>query len=146
MPKSVYDFVMAEFNRLKAISSNNPDYPVIINYINYVVNLPWNMSTEESLDLAKAKLVQSFNKLNSFNIKSNYCFSGQVLEANHYGIDKVKTRILQFIAVRILNPQITSPILCFIGPPGVGKTTVAKAIAESLNRRLQRLINMLFFK
>lgn len=63
MPKNVYDFILAEFNRLKAISCNNPDYPVIINYINYVVNLPWNIRTEETLDLENAKLVQSFTSL-----------------------------------------------------------------------------------
>jgi len=66
------------------------------------------------------------------------------LSLNHYGIDKVKKRILQFIAVRILNPERRGPILCFIGPPGVGKTTIAKAIANSLNRTYKRFIEFNF--
>ncbi|VVC46344.1 Lon protease, bacterial/eukaryotic-type,ATPase, AAA-type, core,Lon, substrate-binding domain,Peptidase [Cinara cedri] len=118
MPKSVYDLILNEFNRLKLINTISPEYTIILNYVSYVVNLPWNKSTKETLDLEKTK---------------------NVLELNHYGMDKVKKRIIQFIAVRILNPEIRSPILCLIGPPGVGKTTIAKTIANSLNRTFKRI-------
>jgi len=69
---------------------------------------------------------------------NNYVINLQVLMLNHYGMDKIKKRILEFIAVKILNPERRGPILCFIGPPGVGKTTIAKAIADSLNRNFKR--------
>ncbi|VVC36708.1 Hypothetical protein CINCED_3A004038 [Cinara cedri] len=118
LSKPINDLIMKEFNRLKEMNSYHPDYSVFLNYINYVINLPWNKITKESLDLKKAK---------------------NVLELNHYGMEKVKNRILQFIAVRILNPKLRGPILCFIGPPGVGKTTIAKTIADSLNRSFKRI-------
>lgn len=138
MPNPVNDLIMNEFNKLKEMSGGHPDYSIFLNYVSYVVNLPWNKTTEESLDLEKAKKVQT--TIQSWIVLKliNLFFSSQVLELNHYGMDKVKNRILQFIAVRIMNPQRRGPILCFIGPPGVGKTTIAKTIADSLNRTFKR--------
>ncbi|KAF0772871.1 lon protease 2, peroxisomal-like [Aphis craccivora] len=118
MPIPVHKEIMKEFKRLHEMSTSNPDYSVLINYISYVANLPWNKRTEETLDLEKAK---------------------NMLKLNHYGMDKVKNRILQFIAVKILNPDRRGPILCFVGPPGVGKTSIVKAIASSLNRTFRRI-------
>lgn len=118
MPTSIHKMIMKEFKRLCEMNTSNPDYSVSINYISYVANLPWNKRTNETLDLEKAK---------------------NVLKSNHYGMEKVKNRILQFIAVKILNPDRRGPILCFIGPPGVGKTSIAKAIASSLNRTFKRI-------
>ncbi|KAL4097954.1 hypothetical protein QTP88_022636 [Uroleucon formosanum] len=118
MPSSIHKVIMKEFKRLCEMNTSNPDYSVSINYISYVANLPWDKRTNESLDLEKAK---------------------NVLKSNHYGMEKVKNRILQFIAVKILNPDRRGPILCFIGPPGVGKTSIAKAIASSLNRTFKRI-------
>lgn len=118
MPPPIHQIIMKEFRRLQEMSTSNPDYSVSINYISYVAKLPWNKRTIETLDLEKAK---------------------NVLKSNHYGMDKVKNRILQFIAVKILNPGRRGPILCFIGPPGVGKTSIAKAIASSLNRTFKRI-------
>ncbi|XP_029341302.1 uncharacterized protein LOC115033013 [Acyrthosiphon pisum] len=118
MPTSIHKMIMNEFKRLCVMSTSNSDYSVSIDYISYVANLPWNKRTNETLDLEKAK---------------------SVLKSNHYGMEKVKNRILQFIAVKILNPDRRGPILCFIGPPGVGKTSIAKAIASSLNRTFKRI-------
>ncbi|CAH1738862.1 lon protease homolog 2, peroxisomal-like isoform X1 [Aphis gossypii] len=118
MPIPVHKEIMKEFKRLNEMSTSNPDYSVLINYISYVANLPWNKRTEETLDLEKAK---------------------NMLKLNHYGMDKVKNRILQFIAVKILNPDRRGPILCFVGPPGVGKTSIVKAIASSLSRTFKRI-------
>ncbi|XP_025191640.1 lon protease homolog 2, peroxisomal-like isoform X2 [Melanaphis sacchari] len=118
MPTPIHKVIMKEFKRLNEMNSSNPDYSVFINYISYVANLPWNKRSKETLDLEKAK---------------------NMLKSNHYGMDKVKNRILQFIAVKILNPDRRGPILCFVGPPGVGKTSIVKAIASSLNRTFKRI-------
>ncbi|XP_025410436.1 lon protease homolog 2, peroxisomal-like [Sipha flava] len=118
MPAPVYDVIIKDFNRLLKMNSFQSDYSVYLNYVNYVVNLPWNKSTKETLDLEKAR---------------------NVLQLEHYGMDEVKKRIIQFIAVKILNPERRGPILCLIGPPGVGKTTIAKAIGDSLNRTFKRI-------
>jgi ATP-dependent Lon protease len=107
-----------ELKRLAHIPSASPEYSVIISYVEMLADLPWKKVTEDSTDLAHAEAV---------------------LERDHYGLEKVKRRILEFLAVRKLNPGGRSPILCFYGPPGVGKTSLGQSIAEALGRQFSRI-------
>ncbi|XP_050426278.1 lon protease homolog 2, peroxisomal-like [Adelges cooleyi] len=118
IPKQIINILLKEINSLKQMGFGNPDYSMTYNYICFIANLPWGKFSDETLDLTKTK---------------------KILQANHYGMKDLKQRILQFIAVRKLNPSIPGPILCFCGPPGVGKTTIAKSIAKSLGRKFQRV-------
>ena len=94
------------------------EYTVTRTYLDWVVSLPWNKRTEVEIDLAKAK---------------------EVLDNDHYDLEKVKDRILEYLAVRKMKPDIKGPILCFVGPPGVGKTSLGKSIASALGRQFHRL-------
>lgn len=118
MPPKVEDEAMRELDRLAKLSPMSPDYGVIRTYLEWVCELPWSISTTDLLDIRKAQ---------------------KILEKDHYGLDKVKKRILEFLAVRKLNPAGKSPILCFIGPPGVGKTSLGKSIARAMNRKFVRV-------
>ena len=91
---------------------------VIRNYLDVCLELPWNKSTRERADVAQAR---------------------KILDKEHYGLDKVKERVLEFIAVRQLNPDAKGRILCLVGPPGVGKTSVAMSVARAMNRKCARL-------
>ncbi|MCE5341693.1 MAG: endopeptidase La [Planctomycetaceae bacterium] len=118
MPQKVEQEAMREFDRLTKLSPMSPDYGVIRTYLDWICELPWNTSTTDLLNIRKAQ---------------------KILEKDHYGLEKIKKRILEFLAVRKLNPTGKSPILCFIGPPGVGKTSLGKSIARAMNRKFVRV-------
>ena len=118
LPQEVYDKAMKELSRLDKINPSSPDYSVILNYLDWILDLPFGKSTVDREDLAAAKAI---------------------LDADHFGLDKVKERITEYIAVLHLTKQIKGPILCFVGPPGVGKTSVATSIARALDRKFVRM-------
>jgi ATP-dependent Lon protease len=110
--------VLHELDRLSRMSPAAAEYTVTRTYLDWVVSLPWSKRSEGEIDLARAK---------------------EVLDNDHYDLEKVKDRILEFLAVRKMKPDIKSPILCFMGPPGVGKTSLGKSIATALGRKFHRL-------
>ena len=114
----VYDKLMEETDRLFKMPPNSHESSVIRTYLDTCLALPWNKSTVEKIDLEKAK---------------------KQLDKNHYGLEKVKDRILELLAVRKLAPDIKGQILCFVGPPGVGKTSIAKDIAIAMGRKYTRI-------
>merc|ERR1711962_45787 len=118
LPEKALKAAAREFKRLKKMSPQMPEYPMLRHYLELVTELPWNKSSEEKIDIHRAR--------------------GD-LDADHYALDSVKRRVLEFLAVRKLNPQLTGPILCFAGPPGVGKTSIAKSIARTLGREFHRI-------
>ncbi|MFA5573566.1 MAG: endopeptidase La [Brumimicrobium sp.] len=107
-----------ELNRLQRMNPQGAEYSVQLNYLDLFLDLPWNEYTKTKLDLQKAK---------------------KVLERDHYGLEKVKKRILEYLSVLKLKDDLSSPILCFYGPPGVGKTSLGKSIAEAMNRKYVRM-------
>ena len=110
--------LLKEVDRLSKMQSSNQEGTVIRTYLDTCLDLPWNTFTEDDLDIAKAQ---------------------RVLDRDHYGLKKVKDRILEVLAVRKLAPDVKGQIICLVGPPGVGKTSIARSIAESLNRKYVRL-------
>lgn len=118
LPKETQAKLLKEVDRLAKLSSGSPDGAVVRNYLDTVLELPWNHVTKERFDLRKAE---------------------RILNEQHYGLEKVKERVLEFLAVRKLAKNISSPILCFVGPPGVGKTSIAKSIAEAVGRNYVRI-------
>jgi ATP-dependent Lon protease len=118
MPDSVKKEALRELDRLSKMPVAAAEYTVSRTYLDWVVALPWNKRTEDSIDLKRTK---------------------QVLDADHSGLEKVKDRVLEYLAVRKLNPDVKGPILCFLGPPGVGKTSLARSIANSLGRKFVRV-------
>jgi ATP-dependent Lon protease len=107
-----------ELERLAATQPASAEYQVIRTYLEWLADLPWDVSTEDNLDLARAE---------------------ETLNEDHYGLEKVKQRILDFLAVRQLRPDVKGPILCFVGPPGTGKTSLGQSIARALGRKFLRL-------
>jgi ATP-dependent Lon protease len=107
-----------ELKRLEVIPPQSPDHSVIVNYLETLAELPWNILSEEHVDLHKAQ---------------------EILDRDHYGLAKVKKRLVEYLAVRKLNPASRGPILCFLGPPGVGKTSLGQSIAEALGRKFARI-------
>lgn len=107
-----------EIERMGRIAPGSPEYIVSETYIDWILDLPWGKETEDSLDLAKAR---------------------EVLDREHYGLDKVKERIIEYLAVLRMKKNMKGPILCFVGPPGVGKTSIVRAIAEAVNRKFVRM-------
>ncbi len=107
-----------ELTRLERIPPSSPEYTVSRNYIDWILDLPWTDSTKDTLDLNQAE---------------------QDLDVDHYGLKKIKKRILEFLAVRKLKEDIHGPIICFVGPPGVGKTSLGQSIARTMNRKFVRL-------
>ena len=105
-------------SRLEKMNPNTPDYNVELNYLEFMVGLPWNETTKDNLDLKHAQ---------------------QVLDEDHYGLEKIKERIVEFLAVLKLRGNMKSPIICLYGPPGTGKTSLGKSIARALGRKYQRI-------
>jgi len=118
MPHTVEQEALRELDRLAKIHQGSPDYGVIRTYLDWICELPWSTKTEDILDISRAR---------------------KVLNHDHFGLEKIKRRILEFLAVRKLNPTGKSPILCFVGPPGVGKTSLGKSIAKAMGRKFVRV-------
>jgi ATP-dependent Lon protease len=118
MPEVAEKAARKELDRLSHMQPSSAEYTVSRTYLDWLVNLPWNKSTEDRLDLRKAK---------------------KVLDTDHYNLVKVKDRILEYLAVRKLKSDVKGPILCFIGPPGVGKTSLGQSIARAMGRQFARV-------
>src|SRR6185369_15100323 len=107
-----------ELARLERMPDASGEYSMIRAYLDWLVALPWSKSSQDSIDIAKAR---------------------EVLDEDHYGLDKIKRRILEYLAIRKLRPDGKSPILCFVGPPGVGKTSLGQSIARATGRKFVRI-------
>jgi ATP-dependent Lon protease len=118
LPEAARKQADRELSRLERLPPAAAEYGVIRTYLEWLVELPWNARTEDNLDIAHAR---------------------EVLDADHYDLEKVKDRILEYLAVRSLNPDSPGPILCFVGPPGVGKTSLGRSIARALGREFERI-------
>ena len=118
LPDEVRKEAERELSRMEKLPSAAPDYHVIRTYLDFILELPWRKSSEDKLDLKEAR---------------------RILDEDHYGLEDVKERILEFLAVIKLRPDAKSPILCFIGPPGVGKTSLGRSIARAMGRTFERL-------
>ncbi|TNE81391.1 MAG: endopeptidase La [Bacteroidetes bacterium] len=116
--KAIHDHFIKELDRLQRLNPMAPDYSIYLNYLQLLLDLPWNEFTKDNFDLKKAR---------------------QVLDRDHFGLDKVKDRILEYLAVLKLKGDMKSPILCLYGPPGVGKTSLGKSVAEALGRKYVRM-------
>jgi ATP-dependent Lon protease len=117
-PENVFQQVEKELKRLSYISPASPEYSVIVSYAETVADLPWAKMSEDKLDLKNAQ---------------------RILDRDHYDLEKVKRRLIEYLAVRKLNPEGRGPILCFLGPPGVGKTSLGQSIADALGRKFARI-------
>ena len=117
-PKEVATKILDEVSRLSSIPTASPEYSVVRNYLDWLTELPWCNSSTDRINLKNAE---------------------DVLERDHYGLEEAKERILEFLGVRKMRPQHSGAILCLVGPPGVGKTSLAMAIAESMGRKLERM-------
>ena len=118
MPDKAKQAAEKELKRLAKMQSFSPESTVSRNYLDWLLNLPWCVSTEDVLDLAAAQ---------------------KILDADHYDLEKVKERILEYLAVCMLKTEMKGPIFCFVGPPGVGKTSLGRSIARSMNRKFVRI-------
>lgn len=117
LPKEVRETAEKELQRLEMTPSASPNYGIIYSYVEWILDLPWNEFSKDKLDLE---------------------FARKVLDEDHYGLEKVKKRIIEYLAVLKLKKDMKAPILCFYGPPGVGKTSLGKSIARALNREFER--------
>ncbi|HJT46270.1 MAG TPA: endopeptidase La, partial [Chthoniobacterales bacterium] len=117
-PPEVLTQAERELKRLDFIPPASPEYSVIVSYIEIIADLPWNTLSEDHIDLDQAQ---------------------QILDRDHYDLEKVKRRLIEYLAVRKLNPNGHGPILCFLGPPGVGKTSLGQSIADALGRKFVRI-------
>lgn len=117
-PEEVEKKVLKELDRLLKLQAGSAEGSVIRTYLDWIFDLPWNKKTEEVLDLNRAETI---------------------LQEDHYGLEKVKERILEYLAIRKLKQNLKGPILCLVGPPGVGKTSIAKSIARAVNRNYVRM-------
>ncbi len=118
LSQEAMEAAVRELDRMQQMQQSSPEYSVIRTYLDWLVELPWSTSTEDRLDLADAE---------------------RILDEDHYGLDKVKERVLEYLAVRALRSDMKGPILCFVGPPGVGKTSLGRSIARALGRQFARI-------
>lgn len=107
-----------ELNRLRGVGASSSEESVIKTYLDWIVDMPWNKSSEDTINIKSAE---------------------EVLQKEHYGLDDVKERIIEYLAVKQMSKSMKGPILCLVGPPGVGKTSIAKSIAEAMNRKYSRI-------
>ena len=117
MPPEVEKEALKELARFERIPEMAAEHSLLRTYFDWLLELPWSVSTKEEIDLPKAR---------------------EILDTDHYGLEKVKKRIIEFLAVRKLMPDGKSPILCLVGPPGVGKTSLGQSIARAMNRKFVR--------
>ena len=117
-PESVKTEAKREIDRLSSIHSSSAEYSIVRTYLDWITSLPWNTSTKDRLDLRAAR---------------------RVLDKDHYDLEKIKERILEYLAVRKLKNDLKGPILCLVGPPGTGKTSLGRSIAEALGRKFVRM-------
>lgn len=117
LPKEVDEHAKKELRRLEQMQDSSGEYSMVRTYLDWIAQLPWSKVDEENIDIAKAR---------------------QILDDEHFGLEKVKQRILEYLAVRKLNPEGRSPILCFVGPPGVGKTSMGQSIAHAMGLEFVR--------
>lgn len=118
MPEHIVEVAMKELNRFEKIPQSSAESSIIRNYLEWLISLPWTSRTEDNIEISHAE---------------------KILDEDHYGLEKVKERILEYLAVQKLTKAIRGPILCLVGPPGVGKTSLAKSIARSINRNFIRI-------
>ncbi len=118
LPESVTTIANREVDRLERMTPASPEYQMIRTYLDWILDVPWDKPTEDRLDPVEAR---------------------KVLDQDHYDLDKVKERIVEYLAVRKLKGDLKGPILCFVGPPGVGKTSLGQSIARSMNRKFVRI-------
>ncbi len=117
-PKVAHEHFQKELDKLQRTNPQAPDFPILMNYVEFMLDLPWDDYTQDDFDLKRAK---------------------KILDKDHFGLEKVKTRILEYLAVLKLKRDMKGPILCLYGPPGVGKTSLGKSIAKSLQRHYVRM-------
>nr|MBA2557379.1 endopeptidase La [Chloroflexota bacterium] len=118
MPEDIKTRAIKEVDRMSRIPSASPEVGVIRTYVDWLVSLPWNVATDDNLDIREA---------------------ARILDEDHYGLEKIKERILEYLSVRTLADTIRSPILAFVGPPGVGKTSLGKSVARAMGRKFVRM-------
>ena len=118
MPKEVEDQAKKELRRLERMPEAAAEYGMVRTYLDWLIELPWALPEEQPIDIAQAR---------------------KILDEDHYGLDKIKRRIVEYLAVRKLAPNGKAPILCFVGPPGVGKTSLGQSIARAMNRKFVRV-------
>ncbi len=118
LPKEVEEKIEKELDRLSKLSSGSPEIGIIRTYLDWILDLPWNKETMDNLNIKNAR---------------------KVLDEDHYGLKKVKDRVLEYLAIRHLAKNMKGPILCLVGPPGVGKTSIAKSIARAMGRKFVRM-------
>jgi len=118
LPEDVKNIAFKEIERLQQMSPSVAEYAITRNYLDYLINLPWNKMTEDTLDIEQAT---------------------KILDEQHFGLEKVKDRLLEFLAVIKLKKDLKGPILCLVGPPGVGKTSLGKSLADALGRKFVRI-------
>jgi ATP-dependent Lon protease len=118
LPERALEAATRELGRLRRMSPAAAEYTVARTYLDWLIELPWSKASEDKLDVKNAQ---------------------QILDEDHYDLDKVKERIVEYLAVRKLNPEMKGPILCFVGPPGVGKTSLGRSIARALGREFHRI-------
>ena len=118
MPQEVETHAKKELARLERMPEASGEYSMARTYLEWLIELPWSVEDEPPIDIAEAR---------------------RILDEDHYGLRKIKRRILEYLAIHKLNPQGRSPILCFVGPPGVGKTSLGQSIARATGRKFVRV-------
>ncbi len=118
MPKEVDEHARKELRRMERMPEASPEFGMVRSYLDWLIELPWKLPEEQAIDIASAR---------------------KILDEDHYGLEKIKRRIVEYLAVRKLAPQGKAPILCFVGPPGVGKTSLGQSIARAMGRKFVRV-------